>query len=175
MPSRLNGSLAFFLAGLLVTTPSTTFAQPYGGPAYGPPPGWWHGDGGYGYHPYAGGYRPWAGYGAYAPYAAPGYYPGYYGYPAYYGHYDDNGAWVAVAGILAAVVGSAIAQGYVYGQPGPVTYAPPVPPPPLAQDCPDGSTIPAGIDCPAPPAPAPAPVPIPPPPAAQPQAEPERG
>jgi|KBSMisStandDraft_5_1062788.scaffolds.fasta_scaffold351897_1 hypothetical protein len=167
MPGHFRDSLNFILAGVLLAMPGQSIAQRYGPRAYG-----WHG-GGYGYRPaYVGGYRP-AYVGGYRGYGGYGYYPryvgyhGYYGYPGYYGHYY-NGGWIAVGAALGVLVGSMIPPPYVY----PVAYPPPPPPlpplPPATQQCPDGSTIPAGYYCPAPPAPAP-------PPVEEPRAAPERG
>jgi len=89
----------------------------------------------------------------------PGYYPRYYG-PRYYGprYYFPIGP---------------IVPRYVYAPPPPVVYVLPPPPPPM-QQCSDGSTIPAGAYCPAPPEPAPAPA-VPPPSPAIPPPTPERG
>ena len=150
MPRRLREALTFVLAGLAIAVPGQSSAQYYGR---------WHG--GYAYRPaYVGAYRAW-GYGRY-----PGYY-GYYGYPRYYGHYH-YGYWPWV-GVAAPLLGYMLTVAY------PPPPPPPPPPPVVIKECPDGSTIPAGHYCPAPPVVAPAPAPVAPPPPAVPQPAPERG
>jgi hypothetical protein len=167
VPNRLSHRLALFLAGLLIALPSESIAQRHGGR---PHDGGGHGGGGHGYQRgyggYGGGYvgrygyssNPvyygYRGYGGYRPY--PGYagYPGYYGYGGYYGH--DNDAWIAIgAGILGFVLGSVVSQ----RQAPPYGYSGEGPPPaaPATHQCPDGSTIPVGVYCQAPPPPAPQP------------------
>jgi len=157
MPSRLPEKLTFVLAALLVATPGETSAQPYR---------------------HWGGYRHWSGYGAYpVRYRAyGGHYPayvgyrGYYGYPGHYGyHHHGNDAWIAVgAGALGIMLGSIYAYRYAYPRVVyvPVAYPPPAPAPAVMQQCPDGSTIPAGSYCPSPP---PAAAPLPPPPLPSPE------
>jgi len=151
VPSRLPNRQALVLAGLLIAMPSESIAQHYGARSHG---GGGHGGGGQGYQRVYGG-----GYGGYRPYQGYGGYPGYYGYGGYYGndhHDNDNGVWIAIgAGILGFVLGSAVSQRQVprYGYP---SQAPP-PTAPTTLQCPDGSTIPVGSYCPAPPPAAPAP------------------
>lgn len=176
VPSRLSHKWSLILAGLLIAIPSESIARPHPGKAHGG--GWrngWQGGGpgyqrgyvkGYGGR-YAYGrsvYYGYPGYGGYRPYGGYVGYPGYYGYGGYYGHghhHHNNGAWIAVgAGLLGVVLGSVIAHRHVYPY-GYVNQAPPPPPPPATQQCPDGSTVPAGNYCPEP---APAPAPAPPPP-----------
>ena len=180
MPSRSTHRKLIGLTALLVALPTEAIAQHHGGRGHGG--GWrggWHGGGAHGYNrAYGGGSESRYGYGGYPGYYG-GYrvyrpyyggyvgYPGYYGYGGYYGHHHHhhNDAWIAVgAGFLGVVIGSAIAHRHVY----PYGYSTQAPPPP-AQQCPDGSTIPAGSYCPEPPAPALPPAPAPPLPA------PERG
>jgi hypothetical protein len=164
MPSRLPYGLAVVLVGYLAAIPSPSIAQHHGPRAYG---GGWHGGGGYGYRGGYAGIPAYGGYRTYGGYRGYGGYPAYYVYPGYYGHYN-NGAWIAVgAGILGVMLGSVIARPYVYPYPPPVVYAPPAPV--ATQQCPDGSTIPAGSYCPA------APAPVAPPPVATPYPSPERG
>ena len=182
MPGRSTLRKLTVLAALLVAIPTQSIAQHHGGRGHGG--GWrggWHGGGSHGYNRgYGGGYVNryayggypgyYRGYGGYRPYYGGAYYggpyyggyvgyPGYYGYGGYYGHHNHhNDAWIAVgAGVLGVVIGSAIAHRQVY----PYGYHTQAPPPP-AQQCPDGSTIPAGSYCPEPPAPALPPAPEPP-------------
>jgi len=145
VPCRLFHGRALFLEALLIAFPSGSIAQRYA------PYGGWHG--GYpGSHYAYGGYyhRPYYGYVVYRPYRP--YYP-------YYGGYYRYPVW----GMLGVMI--APPPVYVYPVPPPPPVAPPI------QHCPDGSAIPIGSYCAAPPAaPAPAPVPAP-----VPQPAPERG
>ncbi len=175
MPKNLPHKLVLILAGLSIAVPAEAIAQRHGG-RHG---GGWHGGGpsyargyvgGYGgRYGYRGGYGGRYGYGGGPVYYGPRYggyrgyggYPGYYGYGGYYGGYYDNGAWIAVgAGILGGIIGSAIARPRVERYYYPYEAQPPPPLPqqaPAIQQCPDGSTIPMGSYCAAPPPPAPLP------------------
>ncbi len=132
----------------------------------------YYGRRGYGAYPVYGGYGgpvayPAYGYGAYGAYGAYGGYagyPGYYGYGGYYDHhYHNDGAWIALgAGVVGVIVGSILARPRVYYYPveAPPPPAPPPPPQPapVTPRCQDGSPVPVGGYCTAPPAePAPRP------------------
>lgn len=167
MPSHLSRGRALVLIGVLLSaTPAQLIAKPHGPGGYAYPRAY----GGryvaprvYGGYPayYGGGYGVYPrhyGYGGYG-----GYYPRYYGYGGYYHdyhHHHGNDAWIAVgAGALGVMLGALLARPRAY----PYPYHPYAQQPyqqpyvehapqqaPAMQQCPDGSTIPAGNYCPEP-------------------------
>lgn len=166
MSRRLPNRLALILGVLLVVIPQESFAQRYGGRPHG-----WHGGGGHGYqrgyggrYRYGGnvayhGYRGYGGYPGYYGYGGYVGYPRYYGYGGYYGHHhhDNDGVWIALgAGVLGLLVGSALARPRYYQYAYPSAPPPPPPPPaapamPATPRCQDGSPVPPGGYCTAPP------------------------
>ena len=160
MPSHLSRGGSVILAALLLATPTELAARHYGPGGYAYPrayAGRYVGRYVYpGYPAYYGArvYPRYYGYGGY-----PGYYRygGYYGYHGYYHHHHGDDAWIAVgAGALGILLGTLIAQPRAYAYPyHPYVHQPYVQQPyvyqnhaPQAQQCPDGSTVPAGTYCP---------------------------
>lgn len=162
--------MTLVLGGLLIAIPTESFAQRHGGRSYG---GGWHGGGGHGYqrgygagyrsrHGYGGnvvyyGHRRYGGYPGYYGYRGYAAYPGYYGYGGYYSHHHHNdGVWIALgAGLFGLIVGSLLAPRPVYqytypNEPPPPQVAPA--PVPVTPRCQDGSPVPVGGYCTAPPA-----------------------
>lgn len=165
VPSHLSRGSALVLIGVLLSaTPAELTAKPHGAGAYAHPRAY----GGRYVAPYryGGGYPAYYGgrYGAYPRYGYGGYYPRYYGYGGYYGHHHhNNNAWIAVgAGALGVMLGALLARPRVYPYPyqpyaqqpyvqqQPYVEQAPAQQAPAMQQCPDGSTIPAGNYCPEP-------------------------
>lgn len=161
MPRHLSHGASLALFSLVLASPSELAARPHGA--------------GYAYpRAYAARYVAPYRYGAYPVYYGGRYaaYPRYYGYagyhPAYYGgyygyhHHHSNDAWIAVgAGALGVMLGAMLARPRVYAYPyhpyvqqpyvqQPYVEQAPVTHEPTMQQCPDGSTIPAGNYCPEP-------------------------
>lgn len=124
----------------------------------------YYGRRGYSGYPAYSGYGGVARYPAYYRYGGYGGYPGYYGYGGYYGHggyygyHHNDGAWIALgAGVVGIIVGSILARPRVYQYYNPYE-APPPPPAPQPQQapatplCQDGTPVPVGGYCTAPPA-----------------------
>src|SRR3954447_21051560 len=166
MPSRLPDRLALMVAGLLVTIPSPSIAQHYGGRGrdgggygyrgggygyrgggYGYRGGGYGYRGGYGGHPAYAAYGGYVGYPRYAGYAG---YPAYYGYPGYYGYHDHyNDAWIALgASIFGVMLGTIVAPRYASPYPyPPVAYAPPPQQQPQSQPQPQPQAAPVTPHC----------------------------